>query len=109
MVLHKFVRKNYGEKSPVGIKFHNLHSLKEGVILLCQSILETRLVSHLYGSALFAIPLKAEQEKLVNFEAFDLNYVCGKIHFEDNGTQNYLVLQPVSRYFKTIANTSMES
>ena len=30
------VRRNYAEKSPVSIKFHILHSFKEGVILLCQ-------------------------------------------------------------------------
>ena len=40
----------------------------------------------------------------MNFEAFDSSYFCGISHFEDNGTQNYLVSQPVSRYFKTIAN-----
>ena len=35
----------------------NLHSSKKEVILLCQSILETRKISHLHGLALFAIPL----------------------------------------------------
>ena len=52
------LRSNYGGKSPVSIKHENLHSFKEGVILLCQSILETRRISHLHGSALFTIPLK---------------------------------------------------
>ena len=31
-------------------------------------------------------------------------YFIGKIHFEENGVQNYLVFQPMSRYFKIIAN-----
>ena len=57
MALRKLVRNSYGGKSPVSIKYENLHSFKEGVILLCQSILETRRISHLHGSALFTIPL----------------------------------------------------
>ena len=36
---------------------------------------------------------------------FDLNYYSGKSHFEDDGTQNYLVFQPIYRYFKRISNT----
>ena len=42
-------------KSPGSIRCHDLHSLKEGVILLCQSIYETRQISYLHGSALFTI------------------------------------------------------
>ena len=34
-------------------------------------------------------------------------YFCGKSHFENHGTQNYLVFQRVYRYFKTVnANES---
>ena len=58
MALCNLVRNNYGGKSPVSIKYENLHSLKEGVILLCQSILEARRISHLHGSALFTMPLR---------------------------------------------------
>ena len=54
MALHKLVT---GRKLLVSIKYENLHSFKEGVILLCQSTLETRRISHLHGSALFTIPL----------------------------------------------------
>ena len=40
-------------------------------------------------------------------ETFDSIYFRGKSHFEDDGTQNYLVFQTVSRYFKTVsANNS---
>ena len=35
-------------------------------------------------------------------EEFDSIYFRGKSHFEDNGTQNYLVFQAVYRYFKTV-------
>ena len=34
------------------------------------------------------------------------SYFCGKSHFEDDGTQNYLGSQPVCRYFKKIDNTN---
>ena len=41
MVLHALVLRNYDGKLPMSIKCHNLHLFIEGVILLCQSILET--------------------------------------------------------------------
>ena len=31
-------------------------------------------------------------------------YFIGKSHFKEDGTQNYLVFQPIFRYFKIIAN-----
>ena len=68
MALRKFERRNYGGKSPVSIKYQNLHSFKKGVILLFQSIFETRQISHLLGSALFTIPLKN------GFKQLALNY-----------------------------------
>ena len=58
MVQHKLVRRNYGWKLPVSIKYQNLHCFKKGMIHLCQSILETRQMSHLQCSALFTIPLR---------------------------------------------------
>ena len=33
-------------------------------------------------------------------KAFDKSYFRGKNHFEEDGTQNYLVCQPIKRYFK---------
>ena len=33
-----------------------------------------------------------------------MSYFIGKSHFEEDGTQNYLVFQPINRYFKVIAN-----
>ena len=69
MALRKLVTSNHGRKKPVSIIYENLHSFKEGVILLCQSILETRRISHLHGSALFTIPLKRlERRKIVTLK-----------------------------------------
>ena len=33
-------------------------------------------------------------------------YFRGKSHFEDDGTQNILVFQPIHRYFKTASSTN---
>ena len=57
MMLRKFERRNCGGKSPVSNKYQNLCTFKEELILLCQSILETRRITHLHGSAHFRIPL----------------------------------------------------
>ena len=58
MALCKLERGNYGGKSPVSIKYQNLHTFKEGSILFCQSNLETIRITHLHGPAHFTIPLK---------------------------------------------------
>ena len=42
-------------------------------------------------------------------KTFDSSYITGKSHFEEDGTQNYLVFQPINRYFKVIANTDYVS
>ena len=34
---------------------------------------------------------------------FDSIYFPGKSHFEDEGTQNLLLLQPMQKYFKTVS------
>ena len=44
------------------------------------------------------------ENALKKSEAFDSIYFQGKSHFEDDGTQNYLVFQKVYRYFKTVNN-----
>ena len=33
-------------------------------------------------------------------KTFDSSYFIGKSHFEEDGTQNYLVFKPISRYFR---------
>ena len=37
-------------------------------------------------------------------KTFNLSYFRGKSHFEEDGTQNYLVFQPINRYFKVMDN-----
>ena len=34
-------------------------------------------------------------------ETFDSSYFRGKIHFEEDGTENFFVFQPICKYFKT--------
>ena len=36
-------------------------------------------------------------------KTFDSNYFIGESHFEGDGAQNYLVFQPMYRYFKITA------
>ena len=49
------------------------------------------------------------ENELKRLKTFDSSYFIGKSHFEDDGTQNYLVFQPINRYFKVIANTDYVS
>ena len=44
-------------------------------------------------------------------KTFDSNYFIDKSRFEEDGVQNYLVFQPVIKYFKvnTITNTDYVS
>ena len=43
--------------------------------------------------------LKAAQDKITKLQVFDSSYFRGKDHFKNNGTQNYLIFQPMYRYF----------
>ena len=67
MTLRKLERRNYGGKWLFSIKYQNLHSFKEGLIFLCQSILETRGITHLHGSAHFTITLNFQ---IKNYKKF---------------------------------------
>ena len=49
------------------------------------------------------------KNELNKLKTFDFGYFIGKSHFEEDGVQNYLVFQPVYRYFKFIANTNFIS
>ena len=40
------------------------------------------------------------ENELKKLKTFDLGYVIGKSRFEEDGAQNYLVFQPIHRYFK---------
>ena len=43
------------------------------------------------------------ENELRKLKTFDSSFFIGKNHFEEDGTQNYLVFQPMYRYFKQIA------
>ena len=43
------------------------------------------------------------ENQLKKLETFDSIHFRGKSHFEDDGTQNYLVFQRVRRHFKTVS------
>ena len=43
------------------------------------------------------------ENELNKLKTFDSSYFIGKSHFEEDGTQNYLVFQPLNKYFKVIA------
>ena len=46
------------------------------------------------------------QSQLKKLETFDSVYFRGKSHFEDDGTQNYLVFQPIYKYFEITPTTN---
>ena len=50
--------------------------------------------------------IENELNKLKNF---DPSYFISKSHFDEDGTQNYLVFQPLNKYFKVITNTDYVS
>ena len=47
------------------------------------------------------------ENELNKLKTFDSSYFIGKSHFEEDGTQNYLVFQPLNKYFKIIANKNI--
>ena len=49
------------------------------------------------------------ENELNKLKTFDSSYFIGKSHFEEDGTQNYLVFQPINTYFKVITNTDYVS
>ena len=44
------------------------------------------------------------ENELKKLKTFGASYFIGKSHFEEDGTQNYLVFQPLNKYFKIITN-----
>ena len=49
--------------------------------------------------------LKIKLSKLNKLKTFDSGYFIGKGHFEEDGTQIYLVFQSIYRYFKVFSIT----
>ena len=46
------------------------------------------------------------ENELNELRTFYSGYLIGKSHFEEDGTQNYLVFQPIYRYFKALSITN---
>ena len=46
------------------------------------------------------------ENELKKLKTFDSSFVIGKSHFEEDGVQNYLVFQPLNKYFKVISSTN---
>ena len=46
------------------------------------------------------------KNELNKLKTFDLSYFIGKSHVEEDRVRNYLVFQPIIRYFKVINNTN---
>ena len=40
------------------------------------------------------------QNEFKKLKTFDLSYFIGKSHFDEDSAQNYLVFQPIGRYYK---------
>ena len=49
------------------------------------------------------------ESELNKLKTFYSRYFIGKSHFEEDGTQNYLVFQTINKYFKVITNTNYVS
>ena len=49
------------------------------------------------------------ENELKKLKISDSSYFIGKNYFEEDGSQNYSVFQPISRDFKVIANTKFIS
>ena len=47
------------------------------------------------------------ENELKKLKTFYLSYFRGKSHFEEDGTQHYLVFQPINRYIKLVANNKL--
>ena len=49
------------------------------------------------------------ENEIKKLKTLDLSYFIGKSLFEESGAQNYLVFQPLNKYFKLIASTDYVS
>ena len=49
------------------------------------------------------------ENELSKIKTLDSSYFIGKSHFDEDGTQTYLLFQPLNKYFKLITNTDYVS
>ena len=50
---------------------------------------------------------KSIENEIKKLKTLDLSFFIGKSHFEEDGSQNYLVFQPIKRYIKLIVNNKL--
>ena len=48
------------------------------------------------------LQIKLAENELKKLKTFDASYFIGKSHFEEDGTENYLVFLPMYKYFKRV-------
>ena len=48
--------------------------------------------------------ITSNRNELKKLKTFDSSYFRGKSRFDEDGAQNYLVFQPINRYFKLAYN-----
>ena len=48
--------------------------------------------------------ITSNRNELKMLKTFDSSYFRGKSRFDEDGAQNYLVFQPINRYFKLVYN-----
>ena len=46
--------------------------------------------------------MKKIENELKTLKTFDSSYFIGKNYFEEDSTQNYLVFQPIHKYFEFV-------
>ena len=46
------------------------------------------------------------ENELKQLKTFDLGYFIGKSYFEEDGVQNYLIFQPLNKFFKVITHAN---
>ena len=46
------------------------------------------------------------ENELKKLKMFDSSYFVGQSYFEEDGTPNYLVFQPLNKYFKAVTSTN---
>ena len=66
-------------------------------------MLNFRVLTENYENKSKRLLLENELKKL---KTFNSSYFIGKSHFEEDDAQNYLLFQPLNKYFKLITNTS---
>ena len=77
--------------------------------LIAKTDFDAKLSSLSRKTSLNKTKLLLVQNKLKKLKIFGLNYFIGKSHFEEDGTQNCLIFQPMYRNFKRIAGVGNDN